>query len=342
MLTKSQPKLIKPIQLNNPKAQKIESQPTSRFAPLTDAMKKSGIVKLLYQARWVPSQYRGKLYLALVDTRLLFGAPGYQRPGIKNLIEQKIGNGNFHFASVGIITVSWDGNKANVVDGNNRREALRLMGNHLIEAFVWIGLTPQEEALMFANFNGNKVKCSKWVEFNAKLLAGLETEAVLSDLCKQYDLTTPITSDSDHADVRNTSILYEIYTGKGSLAHAHEFLKVLSVWGREASGFLSKAARNLTVQRGLNQWMMNHPEWTAKKILKRLDSLELSPCDIQSLALEVMYREKIDRANAKQFATALTAAIIDGRKPKRMFSEVEDVVILKKVVKKTTRVRRAS
>jgi hypothetical protein len=320
--------------------QKIKKQTASSKPVITKAMREAGILSLEYCFKFVPDFYKGRLWLATIDARLVNGATEYQRPLKTSHVNKIIAD--YHFPSRGVALYCYDGEKGtvNVMDGNHRRTTDRIVGNNIYEVALWLNLPHKEESYTFGNVNALKLKCDKWIEFNSRLISGREVEIQIAALCKKYKLSTPLTAEGNsHPDLDNTTVLYDIYLKKGSIPFANKFLKILSGWAREKTQFLNGSARRVEFQRGLMDWLHKHEEMSAEAVIKAFCKSRITPCDITSMAGERQLRDKTERPTRRQYHEAFEAAIVHGKKPKPQQFD-EDVLLLKKPVKQTKRYRK--
>lgn len=156
-------------------------------------------------------------YTEFVNVYDTFVDSSYQR--VTHTSVKKIAD-SFDWCKVGLPKLSKrsDGTYA-IIDGQHRLEAFKLWlsrkkdlseADKLIECEILTGLTPQEEAYLFAAQDNNKVGVSSIEEFKAAVYANIKTDPFvrMNNICKKHGLEI-VAVDSKRAGVRCLRTLRE-------------------------------------------------------------------------------------------------------------------------------------
>lgn len=104
-----------------------------------------------------------------LDGDLVFVDERYQRP-LTSFVERV--RSRYNPALVGtIITSARDDGRFAVIDGQTRAEGMRRRGEAVVPALVYEGLTPMDEARLFALFQTERKGMATWLRNRAALIA---------------------------------------------------------------------------------------------------------------------------------------------------------------------------
>lgn len=153
--------------------------------------------------------FGGKRF-AEIDPNCLSIDYNYQRQPEMNRVKRIADSWDVRKA--GIITCSYRNGALYVVEGQHRTLAARMANVPAIAIEILTGLTPQEEALLFANQDDDKRKVSNIAKYNANLFAGTGYAVQLNDMLASYGLTLALGKTASRADgiITCTSILQSL------------------------------------------------------------------------------------------------------------------------------------
>lgn len=115
----------------------------------------------------------------------LFADEAYQRPPHEQFIRELALK--FDERLVGAIDVSDRGkNNYAILDGQQRYEAMKLIGKSACWAAVYMGMTLEDEASHFFHKNRDRKAIHPWYHFRAKLVAGDETMQGIQKILDQH------------------------------------------------------------------------------------------------------------------------------------------------------------
>lgn len=126
----------------------------------------------------------GGIRIGYLPMSLMFVDYAYQRPTRSKV--QKIA-ADFDDNKCGLLLVSYrnDGRFA-IIDGGNRFEAARLVGKTALNCQILTDLSVQQEALVFAAQNDNRVRLTENDLLKAQVCAGDEIAIGFQNLCKEF------------------------------------------------------------------------------------------------------------------------------------------------------------
>lgn len=89
------------------------------------------------------------------------------------------------------VLVSFRDNAFYIIDGNHHTKAAQMVGKDTILCQLFEGLERNDEAKMFSQQDGNKVKVSLISKFRAMIIAEDPTSLVISEVIKSYHIELP-------------------------------------------------------------------------------------------------------------------------------------------------------
>ena len=152
----------------------------------------------------------GSVRIGLLPLDLMFVDYSYQRPTRSKV--QKIA-ADFDHNKCGFLLVSYreaDGKFA-IIDGGNRFEAAKLIGLPSLPCQILTDLSVEEEALVFAAQNDNRVRLTANDLLKAQVCAGDEIAIGFQNLCKEFGihLYTTETRENSLVCVKSARRFYE-------------------------------------------------------------------------------------------------------------------------------------
>lgn len=149
----------------------------------------------------------GGIRIGQLPTNLLFVDYSYQRPTRSKV--QKIA-ADFDPQKCGCLLVSYresDGLFA-IIDGGNRFEAAKLIGETSLPCQILVGLSIEQEALVFAAQNDNRVRLTENDLLKAQVRAGDESAIGFQNLCKEFGIKLYANAPSGHLVCTKTARRY--------------------------------------------------------------------------------------------------------------------------------------
>lgn len=129
----------------------------------------------------------GSVRIGLLPLDLLFVDYSYQRPTRSKV--QKIAK-DFDPNKAGFLLVSYRETDAKfaIIDGGNRYEAAKLIGLPSLPCQILTDLSVEQEALVFAAQNENRVRLTENDLLKAQVRAGEESAIGFKNLCKEFGI----------------------------------------------------------------------------------------------------------------------------------------------------------
>ena len=143
--------------------------------------------KMLSETIMANTREIGGIRFGYLPLELMFVDTSYQRPARSKV--QKIAK-EFDVNKCGFILVSDrpEVGKFAIIDGGNRFEAAKLVGLSALPCQILTELSVEQEALVFAAQNENRVRLSENDLLKAQVRAGDEIAIGFSALCKEFGL----------------------------------------------------------------------------------------------------------------------------------------------------------
>jgi len=149
----------------------------------------------------------GNVLIGLLPLDLMMVDYSYQRPTKSRV--QKIA-ADFNPNKCGFLLVSYreaDGKYA-IIDGGNRFEAAKLIGLPSLPCQILTDLSVEEEALVFAAQNDNRVRLTENDLLKAQVRAGDESAIGFQNLCKEFGIKLYANAPSGHLVCTKTARRY--------------------------------------------------------------------------------------------------------------------------------------
>lgn len=211
----------------------------------------------------------------------------YQRP-LTSFVQRIVKA--FDPALIGTIIVSKRSAKSYaIIDGQTRVEGMKEVGLKDAPCLVYVGLTPAQEADLFAKFQTERRGMHSASRFNAEVLAGREHAVAVNDIVEEcgFKVNTTLNGDSRHiAAVAALEFAYwGARTGKGKEPDpellAQTLLLIKKTWPK-----LPELARGALIIRGLAYFLSNNPDVDEEKFAAKLSKVQPSELGKRAQALK--------------------------------------------------------
>lgn len=127
----------------------------------------------------------GGLKFAEIPVGMLTIPDTYQRAAHGH--EKKIAS-KWDKRKAGALTVSYRGGQLNVIDGQHRLLAAKMVGEQSMPCQIYENLSENEEAIIFGNQDENKIKLRTVEKLRALIVGGDRTATILRTICDEYGI----------------------------------------------------------------------------------------------------------------------------------------------------------
>lgn len=196
----------------------------------------------------------GSVRIGLLPLDLLFVDYSYQRPTRSKV--QKIAK-DFDPNKAGFLLVSYRETDAKfaIIDGGNRYEAAKLIGLPSLPCQILTDLSVEQEALVFAAQNENRVRLTENDLLKAQVCAGDEIAIGFQNLCNEFGLRlyrNQYTRDTNQPEMVCVKTARSCYA-----ENAEAFRWVLSMIRRSGWATASKGHSVYTIKPLFNLYLAN-------------------------------------------------------------------------------------
>ena len=191
---------------------------------------------------------------------------GYQR-GLRPTWVAKIAK-DFNEGLIGVLIVSYRDGRYYVVDGQHRLEAAKKVGIEDVICQVHTGLTYEEEANLFREYNRQRKGLSAHDMFKAALEAKDPIAIDIMNLVDKYDFKLPLYSAKVDNYITATAAVQSIYKRIGSSGFERLLKLLRDTWNGERSSL----ERNF--MNGLSLFIKLHSdEFDDEEFIKKLSKV---------------------------------------------------------------------
>jgi hypothetical protein len=201
----------------------------------------------------------------------------YQRP-VENIVESIVEN--FEPALVGTLIVSerrGKGKRYSVIDGQQRREAMKQLGLKEAPCLVFYELTEEEEATLFSKFQRLRKAITSFQRFNADLIAGNSTAIAIKSMVESEGFFIGDTTTQTHWEsIQAVRVLETVY--KEDPERLRTMLRLIrSVW----KGM--PLATRQDILRGLHYFVRDTRDLDEDRFIDRVKNV--TPSDVSKRAV---------------------------------------------------------
>lgn len=216
----------------------------------------------------------------------------FQRPLNERWLDAR--DGKFDPAMLGTITVSdrpRRGKQYSAIDGQHRCELARRAGLSHVPCLVFIGLTVEAEAEMFARLQRERRAISPFQRFNAELVAGNEQAKAIQKIVTECGLTLDANQE-DAGKVRAVVALERIYEDEP--ANLRKVLTLITqTWGD------LPYARNERMLKGVWYFVRDTEDLDEERFIDRLG--QVPPSTLATRATQLRDGSGMSRAGLPKF-----------------------------------------
>lgn len=207
-------------------------------------------------------------YFEVIALDRLFVDKRYQRP-LTNFWKDL--RDDFRPAMVGTLVVGArkrGGGTFAVIDGQTRMEAMQELGLPNAPCLVYHGLTPQEEAELFADLQTKRRGMRTYDRFRAQLVARRPEAMDISRIVESEGFS--LSAEEDNRTLKAIAALEKIY--KRGPEHLHAVLTIIS----EAWGTDDRSATQAQMLEGISWVLLEQDRIDHERLVRRLREVEPS------------------------------------------------------------------
>lgn len=192
-------------------------------------------------------------------------ADGLYSRGIGEALVQQMA-ADFDRSAVGVLYVSLrpDGRYA-VLDGNHRWAAAMAAGITRLPCRVYLDLTPDQEAALFAKFNRDRRAMRPGEIFKARLAARESRAMEIQRIVHGFQLDLALTGGAEAGRIQAVATLDKIYSVHGAIGLREVLALAHEAWGREARAYTQQVLSGLAAF-----WVRYRHQYTRSRFIDRL------------------------------------------------------------------------
>lgn len=198
--------------------------------------------------------------------------PNAQRKPYQPHVEKLLGELNKDIDKIGVFTLSHRGDAYYILDGQHRYLALKTLlgddyGDWTVEAYVYEGLTEQEEAAKFLEFNSAR-PVSVFEKFRIGVQAGEQVPCDIDRIVRSLNLK--ISQSKDPGCIGAVAALEHVYRNGGPIQLVATLVPIRDAWG--GLGFDS------AIIRGMGAFIARYDgRADQKKLVRQLSQIHTGP-----------------------------------------------------------------